>query len=239
MVFFIIFCSTTYNIQVDNILGTHTVTGGSMNKIQCLRFSSTITGGSYNSITNRCGYSTIVGGTGNFFFLLAWLLLMLLLLFFTNRETHSGFVFLIPIFCIITRVQTVGLKPAYGITSSSKNSIIIMLTFPMLPCSGIVPFVACWTRAVVASCPTRCNAVRVSLQIKKDVFNFLVCFVIFSWCNKGNKKRFWSTSFFVITQNDRMDLPISFFQSIPFSVPWVISLPSTKYTKQYTFVRLS
>ena len=38
-------------LQVDN-LGIHTITGGSMNKIQCPGPSSTITGGSFNSITN-------------------------------------------------------------------------------------------------------------------------------------------------------------------------------------------
>ena len=38
-------------LQVDNV-GTHTITGGSMNKIQCPGPSSTITGGSFNSITN-------------------------------------------------------------------------------------------------------------------------------------------------------------------------------------------
>ena len=38
-------------LQVDD-LGTHTITAGSMNKIQCPGPSSTITGGSFNSITN-------------------------------------------------------------------------------------------------------------------------------------------------------------------------------------------
>ena len=50
-------------LQGDN-LGAHTITGGSMNKIQCIGPGSTITGGSFNSITNQCEYSTIVGGTG-------------------------------------------------------------------------------------------------------------------------------------------------------------------------------
>lgn len=51
-------------LQGDN-LGAHTITGGSMNKIQCIGPGSTITGGSFNSITNQCEYSTIVGGTAN------------------------------------------------------------------------------------------------------------------------------------------------------------------------------
>ena len=52
-------------LQVDN-LGIYTITGGSMNTIQCPGPSSTITGGSFNSIINRCEYSTITGGTGKY-----------------------------------------------------------------------------------------------------------------------------------------------------------------------------
>ena len=58
-------------LQVDN-LGTHTITAGSMNKIQCPGPSSTITGGSFNSITNQYIYSTIVGGTGKFYLLVSF-----------------------------------------------------------------------------------------------------------------------------------------------------------------------
>ena len=54
--------------QLQNLtLGTHKITGGSTNKIQCPGPSSTIIGGSFNSITNRCEYSTIVGRTVKFY----------------------------------------------------------------------------------------------------------------------------------------------------------------------------
>ena len=53
--------------QLQNLtLGTHKITGGSTNKIQCPGPSSTIIGGSFNSVTNRCEYSTIVGGKGKY-----------------------------------------------------------------------------------------------------------------------------------------------------------------------------
>ena len=57
----------SFGIQVNDILATHNITGGSMNKIQCPGPSSTITVGSFNSITNRCEYSTIVGRTVKFY----------------------------------------------------------------------------------------------------------------------------------------------------------------------------
>ena len=62
-------------LQVDN-LGTHTITAGSMNKIQCPGPSSTITGGSFNSITNQCEYSTMMGGTGKFYLSVSFIIVV-------------------------------------------------------------------------------------------------------------------------------------------------------------------
>ena len=72
-------------LQVDNILGAHTITGGSMNKIKCPGPSLTIAGGSFNSITNRCEYSTIVGGTGKSNVFVSF--------FFTSRDTYWFLIF--------------------------------------------------------------------------------------------------------------------------------------------------